>query len=112
MCFQAEPAASWLAQGGTDRRLAYCGRVAQLGEHLLCKRVRFFQLLIPCSAFLMFPTISGNLFLARSKSEYLNYLGFWYGKSTFSLIFTISAHLLLRHASDVESLRTRFGSLP
>src|SRR6266446_2378503 len=36
-----------------------------------------------CSAFLMFPTISGNLLLARSKPLSLNYIGFCYGKSTF-----------------------------
>src|SRR5216684_3901005 len=38
---------------------------------------------ILCFAFLMFPTISGNLLLARSKPRRLNYMGFWYGKSTF-----------------------------
>ena len=35
-----------------------------------------------CPAFLMFPIISGNLLLARSKPRRLYYIGFWYGKST------------------------------
>ena len=37
---------------------------------------------ILCSAFLLFPTVSGNLLLARSKPRRYNYIGFWYGKST------------------------------
>jgi hypothetical protein len=64
------------------RGSSHCGRVAQLGEHLLCKRVRTFQTLRPLLRFLMFPTLSGNLLLARSKPRRLNYIGFWYGKST------------------------------
>ena len=37
---------------------------------------------ILCPAFLVFPTISGNLLPARSKPRRLNYTGFRYGKST------------------------------
>jgi hypothetical protein len=34
---------------------------------------------ILCSAFLVFPTISGNLLPARSKRRRLTYIGFWDG---------------------------------
>src|SRR5882672_2442802 len=58
------------------------GRVAQLGEHLLCKRVRPFQRFLPLFYVSMFSTISGNLLLARSKPRGCNCIGFWYSFGT------------------------------
>jgi len=55
-----------------------CGRVAQLGEHLLCKHELPFQSFDPLLAFLIFSTILGNLLLARSKPRDHSWVGFWY----------------------------------
>jgi len=53
--------------------------------------------------FLAFPTISGNLLFARSKPRNYNYIGLWNGKRTaVSLIFAVSAHLLLSVRSAVR----------
>jgi hypothetical protein len=57
-------------------------RVAQLGEHLLCKRVPALQRLQPLLDVSMFSTISGDLLLARSKPRSSNYIGFWYSLGT------------------------------
>jgi len=54
----------------------YRGRVAQLGEHLLCKHEPRSNPSILYFALLMFSTISGNLLLARCKPRHHNWIGF------------------------------------